>query len=131
MHYILESFFVGLYSLTIFWITNMLGCGLNMNVIAFITGFLKHFLGWFLQLHFYYCKKKWKCKKHIDNFVVLLVECFLEGVIFVLFYNLLHRQNIMSDARIFFSIGVILHILSENLGIHKQFCESRCYFKKN
>jgi len=125
MHYIFESFFVGLYSVTIFSITNMLGCGLNMNAIAFITGFLKHFLGWFLQLHFYYCKEKWKCEKHIDNFVVLLLECFLEGVVFVLLYNLLRSQN-MSYSQIFFSIGVILHILSENLGIHKQFCESRC-----
>ena len=101
MHYIFESFFVGLYSLTIFWITNMLGCGLNMNVIAFITGFLKHFLGWFLQLHFYYCKEKWKCKKHIDNFLVLLVECFLEGVIFVLFYRYAEIISIFQELPIF------------------------------
>lgn len=125
MHYIFESFFVGLYSLAIFWITNILGCKLDINIIAFATGFSKHFLGWLLQFHFYYCKEKWKCKKHIVNFSVLLAECFLEGVAFVLFYNLLYRQN-MSGTQIFFSIGVILHILSEKLGFHKQFCESRC-----
>ena len=125
MHYIFESFFVGLYSLAIFWITNILGFGLDINIIVFATGFLKHFLGWFLQLHYYYCKEKWNCEKHIVNFNVLLAECFLEGVVFVLFYNLLRRQN-MSDTQIFFSIGFILHILSENLGIHKQFCDSRC-----
>ena len=130
MHYIFESLIVGLYSLFIFLITtNTFIPKKNfMNAVAFFTGFLKHFLGWFLQVHFYYCNVKWKCKKQVVDLSVLFVECILEGCIFLVFYNIISRglKNQMSDNQIFFTIGVVLHILSENLGIHKTFCKSRC-----
>jgi hypothetical protein len=129
MHYIFESFFVGLYSSIIFLILNKI-IKVEINLLIFLTGFAKHFLGWLLQIHTYYCNYGYACKKQSktsSNYThMLLVECVLEGIVFVLFYNVIKRIHKMKTIYIIFIIGILLHILAEKLKIHSFFCEKRC-----
>ena len=129
MYYIFESFFVGLYSSIIFLILNKI-IKIEINLLIFLTGFAKHFLGWLLQIHTYYCKYGYACKKQSNtissNTHMLLVECILEGIVFVLFYNVIKRIHKMKTIYIIFIIGILLHILAEKLKIHSFFCEKRC-----
>lgn len=128
MYYIFESFLVGLYSSIIFFILNKT-IKVDTNVLVFLTGFAKHFLGWFLQIHTYYCKYGYACKKQSNSSKythMLLLECILEGIVFVLFYNLIKRMHKLKTIYIIFIIGILLHILAENLKIHSFFCKKRC-----
>ena len=52
MHYFFEAIAVGIYTTIIYLLLNILNIFNNNNyIIFFIVGFLKHFLGYFLQLH--------------------------------------------------------------------------------
>jgi hypothetical protein len=131
MYYIIESFFVGLYSSIIFLILNKI-IKVEINLLIFLTGFAKHFLGMFLQIHTYYCNYGYACKKQSTGLLsskythMLLVECILEGIVFVLFYNVIKRIYNLKTIYIIFIIGILLHILAEKLKIHSSFCEKRC-----
>ena len=131
MYYIFESFFVGLYSSIIFLILNKT-IKVDINLLIFLTGFAKHFLGWFLQIHTYYCNHGYACKKQSNTLLsskythMLLVECVLEGIVFVLFYNVIKKMHKFKTIYIIFIIGILLHILAENFKIHSFFCENRC-----
>ena len=131
MYYMLESFLVGLYSSIIFWIINKI-IKTDINLLIFLTGFAKHFFGWFLQIHTYYCKYGYSCKKQSNLFLsskythMLLVECVLEGFVFVLFYNVINKMHKMKTIYIIFVIGILLHLFAEKIGIHSFFCKNRC-----
>jgi hypothetical protein len=87
MHYILEAFLVGLYSLILCVITSFFID--NFYVLLFVTGIVKHFLGYLLNIHTFYCKQGYAClkmhkyfnkkndkkndKKNTDNNFVLLM----------------------------------------------------------
>lgn len=133
MYYIFESFLVGFYSSIIFFILNKTIKEVEINLLIFLTGFAKHFLGWFLQIHTYYCNYGYACKKQSSTSLLsskyshmLLVECVLEGIVFVIFYNVAKRIYKLKTIYIIFIIGILLHILAENLKIHSFFCEKRC-----
>jgi hypothetical protein len=76
----------------------------------FSLGFIKHFWGYLTGLHELYCNGP-------RNSVYILPESILEGVIFVLGFNLfrINTRNV-------FLFGVGIHLLFEWSGIHKMFC---------
>ena len=106
---LLQSVFVGIYSVSIFILLSKIG---YPNL--FLTGFIKHFLGYILGLQDIFCK----CL--IDYpFLSLMRDCSLEGILFLIF---LQGSNLFTK----FLFGFSLHIISEYLGIHKYFCKSYC-----
>jgi hypothetical protein len=136
MDYIFESFFVGTYSSIIFLIISRLIKTTNINTVIFVTGFMKHLLGYLLHIHSYYCNHGSACdrKSNTDSYttnpnpIVLLSECVLEGALFILFYKaftLLLTTN-GNTIYIIFATGFMLHILAEKLGVHKNFCKTKC-----
>jgi hypothetical protein len=138
MYYIFESLFVGLYSFILFFLISNLKFKLNLKLkftmLLFITGFIKHTLGYMLQLWKYFCNYGYTCKKlHIPNksYVakitpyMLLFESIIEGIVFVIIGSIisLFIKNKLYNV---FIIGLVLHILSSLLYIHSNFCISKC-----
>lgn len=111
---IYEAIIVGIYFEILFRIVT--GIVKNTSVFTlFVVGFLKHFLGYYLQLQSAYCYFHGKGKAHITyNFIN---ECILEGFVFTILYSLLPNA---------FIIGIFLHLISEYIGIHKVYIKYRC-----
>ena len=116
-----EALFVALYSLVLFSLINF--TGLNVSTCVFITGFLKHFLGYFLGIHGLYCNK-YNLKADSLKLHQLFVESVLEGLIFMGVYSLFKGLN--TDI-LLFMIGFVGHILSDLVGMHRFFLTHRCH----
>jgi len=160
VNYVIESIAVGLYSLFIFYIlsqTTTINSKTKATILLFTTGFLKHLLGNILQIHDYYCNNGSACsflqlrenqtESHIkyisqNTTATLILECIIEGIIFVILYNMIlyifnqqlakqgqqstHGTKQRNNMTIVFLIGFIMHVLSEKTGIHTYFCKTRC-----
>jgi hypothetical protein len=103
-----ESIFVGFYCYILYYL-------LNSYLPIFWIGFIKHFLGYYLGLQTLYCSRHGRKKSIITK--RFLIDCLYEGLGFsILFY-------ILKNA---FVVGVVFHLLSEYIGIHKLFIKYRC-----
>jgi hypothetical protein len=135
MYYLLESLFVGLYSLVIYLILKLFVLSSSSLYFYFTIGFVKHLFGYFTGIHNYYylygdaCQidKNKECEKgnKYNNTLNLFQESVLEGVWFMICIMIL-RPYFPSIATIVFLVGVATHILAENVGIHREFCKKRC-----
>ena len=137
MYYVFEAIFIGIYSCIIFIILSSSFIH-KYFLLLFLTGFFKHFFGYFLGLQTYYCNYGYACNKKnhetsyeihdkisTNNISILTVESVFEGIVFIIIgtiTNAFIKHKILS---VFF-VGFILHIISEILGIHSYFCENRC-----
>lgn len=137
---VIEGVIVGMFGLVIYVLFSKIK---NVHALYFIVGFLKHLLGYVIGLHSLYCKYGNACR--VGSYATsiysnhLLIECILEGVLFVCFrifivwvFTKLLNVKITRNANlvIIFSIGVCLHILFEVVYIHGMFCKYRCISNK-
>lgn len=131
MNYLFESFFVGVYCSLIYLLTSRIGIIHNFYLILFIDGFMKHFFAYFLGIHDYFCNTS--CNKNKKNgemrtttdFKRLTIESIIEGFMFICLGSIL-SMFLPFNVWLFFVMGVLLHIISENVGIHRYFCTNRC-----
>lgn len=109
----------------------------NVFVFLFVLGFLKHFMGYYLGLHTYYCKNpdstgylqnkttSIQCIDSIPFTSKLFMASIFEGLLFIgmgwLFFDVLRASN--HPALSIFFIGVLLHIFSDIVGGHRYFCQ--------
>lgn len=140
MHYLLESIFVGIYTLLVYLLIYAIIPLKNMQILFFTVGFFKHLLGYYLHLHNYYCNYGDACqsvdsnsesKKTYENsfeylFEYLFYDSVLEGGVFLLVSIFINE----SSPYTFFMTGFLLHLLFELLGVHKHFCKEKCDRKK-
>lgn len=92
-----------------------------------MLGFFKHFLGYFLFIHKYYCKYGYSCsliKKFNNintNIKLLLFDSLLEGFLFLIVFIPLNQtfKNV-------FIVGISFHLIAEYLQIHQSFCKKYC-----
>jgi hypothetical protein len=146
MNSILEAFFVGLYSAKIALVLYLFDLKKNIYLFFFLTGFLKHFLGYYLGLQSYYCNKGNACirvlengkqeeerksykTKHMESFPMIL-ESILEGWAYVSLGVLLSKVFAKREIISCFLIGFVLHVLFEIMGLHETFCKMRCEEKR-
>lgn len=127
MNYIFESMFVGLYSCIIYvLIHNFVN---NAFVLFFVTGFIKHLLGYLLNIHSLYCKYGYACKQYTKTTAIysnyLVPESIGEGILYLLFGIILGKL-ILNKVVVVFIIGFLLHLMFEILPIHRLFCKKRC-----
>jgi hypothetical protein len=117
----------------------------NLYVLFFVTGFIKHFLSFFIGIQSYYCNYGNACRKIRDGQVQdqlprrelrakytcntstsrLFLDSIGEGFFTVLFgicLSVFIKRRIV----LFFFIGVFFHLLFEFLGIHRRFCLEQC-----
>ena len=95
---LIEAPLVGLYALLFYYIS-----GRNL----FITGFLKHFMGYYLGIHSLYCRRKMTTKN-------LLRDSILEGLVFYLIHPNTPMNVVLT--------GSVLHLGAEVTGMHSKFC---------
>ena len=132
MNYIFESVLVGLYTCLIYMIFSPFIK--NLYLLLLVVGFFKHFLGSGFGIHTWYCNNGEACLKVLSqdqnysaNTLYLIRESIYESLMFLFLGVILNYK--LTNLYLFFSIGVILHIISEKLGIHKTFCQKTCYVK--
>jgi hypothetical protein len=133
----LESIFVGFYTVFIYILLNFLFFdNNNIPLQIFITGFMKHLLGYFTGIQTYYCKYGYACinnkykssnisSKAIASSNYLLLSSILEGICFIIVYYIIYHF-IKKSIFIYFLIGFFLHIFADVFGIHKLFCKYLC-----
>jgi len=128
MNYLLESFFIGIYCSAIYLALSSSGITNNIYLMLFIIGFMKHFFGYFLKIHDYYCKYcrgdniKRRAKR---NDMLLAGESVLEGIVFIILGSFL-SIFLKSTVLLYFILGSGIHIISEKIGLHVYFCKERC-----
>ena len=103
----------------------------NLYLLLLVVGFFKHFLGSGFGIHTWYCNNGEACLKVLSqdqnysaNTLYLIRESIYESLMFLFLGVILNYK--LTNLYLFFSIGVILHIISEKLGIHKTFCKKTC-----
>lgn len=134
MNYIFESILVGIYTCFIYLLFSPFIK--NFYLLLLVCGFFKHFLGSSFGLWTWYCNNGEACVKVLSqdlaeqkyyeaNTLYLIRESIYEAFIFLL-VGIIIRLFIPKGIYLFFIMGLLLHIGSENIGIHKSFCRSRC-----
>jgi len=135
MHYIFEAIFVGIYSGVIAIILSFVLH--NYYYLLFLTGFIKHVGGYYLNIHTYYCNHGDACMRmrngnNNNNVLIsknkptqLIFESIIEGIAYVVggFICSFLISNMYVSV---FIVGIAMHILAELLGIHRFFCKNRC-----
>lgn len=145
MNYILEAILVGTYTCFIYLLFSPFIK--NFYYLLLVVGFFKHFLGSSLQIHDWYCNNGETCLKVLSqdqtyeaNTIYLLRDSLLEAMLFLvvgfilstyLFCYSFLKSKELTNSVLFFTIGFILHIISEKLLVHKYFCKTTCNIETN
>jgi len=95
---LIEAPLVGLYALLMYYVS-----GRNL----FITGFLKHFMGYYFGIHSLYCQRKMTNRD-------LLRDSIIEGLVFYVIHPNTPMNVVLT--------GSVLHIGAEVTGLHSRFC---------
>ena len=127
MHYIYESIIVGIYSCIIYALLSPLLYKINILLLFFVVGFIKHVLGYYLLIHQYYCKYKYNVIKNYNKSII--IESILVGSLFIIvgYIVSLYLKNMVLNV---FIIGVLLHIMFEISGMHTKFCHNNTILNK-
>lgn len=127
MNLLLEAIFVGIYSCILY-----IGLSYfisNLFYTFLITGFIKHFLGYYLGIQSVYCKI------HVDPTVFaipyqLILLSFLEAGLYLIvgtsISSLVSIHTFFAKYGLFFGIGFLLHFFAKNAGIHAFFLKNVC-----
>jgi O-antigen ligase len=129
MDYIIESLLVGIYNVILYLFFSLFIK--NLYILLLVVGFSKHFLGNILGIQTWYCNNGAQCLKslprgetYVANSIHLLRTSFGEAFAHLILGFIL--RDVLTKIYLFFSIGVILHISAEQLGIHNTFCRQSC-----
>ena len=127
-----EAIAVGVYNLMLYIFFSHIFRIKNLTILLLVVGFSKHFLGYAIGIHTWYCNHGAACLRtnNIYNkysatafqlYRSSILEALAELVIGILLSIILTNRYAL-----FFTIGFLLHIVAEYAGIHKQFCRSNC-----
>jgi hypothetical protein len=123
----IESLLVGLYTFIIFLFVRRLNFFTNPYILILITGFCKHFFGYWLNIWTFYCKICLDSRKAYANIKLqdLLVEAVKESILFLVVGCLF--VNKIQIGWLFFLIGFNLHLFFDyGTNIHRDFCANKC-----
>ena len=134
---IMEAILVGIYTCFIYLIFSPFIK--NFYFLLLVSGFFKHFLSSSFGIWTWYCNNGEACIKALSqdqyyqsNTTYLLRESIYESILFLIFgiiltnFTKLNNSTKLNNIYIFLIIGIILHLISENIGIHTQFCKQTC-----
>lgn len=129
MNYIFEAILVGLYTSFLYLLFSPFVK--NLFLLLLVIGFFKHFLGSSFGIHTWYCNNGETCKNVLSqdqtytaNTLYLIRDSIYESFIFLIFGYILSFK--LTKLYLFFTVGFILHIISEKLLVHKYFCIKTC-----
>lgn len=155
MSLLMEALLVGLYTTFIgYCVQIFMNTTTSAYFYLFIVGFFKHFMGYFLYIHDYYCnvcnKKNMNMNMKNNHFFThvyisnsslleLIIESCVEGIIFIILglfvisvgVLMLNNNNNKNKWIFLFLFGFLLHYISDVFGIHELFCKYRCVKSNN
>ena len=119
---LLETVFIGLYSLVLYSILQFV-IKKPFIYVLFILGVMKHALGYFTGLQTLYCQ----LYNGPDEVARLPTgsDVFIEGLFYIAIGGFLTRF-IRNPYIISFMTGAGLHLMAEAIGIHALFLRTRC-----
>jgi hypothetical protein len=130
MNYIIEAIFVGIYTIFIYLLFSPFFK--NFYFLLLVCGFFKHFFGSSFGLWTWYCNNGYACSKVLNqeqyyesNTLYLLRHSIYEAFIFLIIGTIL-KFIIPKCIYLFLVMGIILHLGSEHIGVHKIFCMNSC-----
>jgi len=132
MNYIFEYIFVGYFSVAIFLLVHLFID--NIYLTLFITGFAKHQIAHWSNIHRYFCNYGEAClnnksvykstnRKLNTGSIYESIAYFILGSILFYFINPHQLTNLCF---IYFIIGILLHYFSEKIGFQNEFCNHSC-----
>lgn len=134
MNYMLEAVLVGIYTSFIYLFFSPFIK--NFYLLLLVVGFFKHFLGSSFQLHTWYCNNGEACLKVLNqdqnyeaNTIYLIRDSLLDSLLFLVVGVILSDK--LTNINLYFTIGLILHIISEKLLVHTYFCKTTCNIETN
>jgi hypothetical protein len=150
---LIEAIAVGIYTVIIGTLVSF--TTKDRYLLFFLTGFLKHALGYFFHIQDYYCQYGVACHRN-DNMndntndntnnntndntnnnnakvkpislFVLFLECIGEGLLFILFSFFFQTLPLPFTM---FLIGLFMHLFFEIAGLHTLFCKYKCQKNQN
>ena len=128
----LEAFFVGCYSLFVYVFYSCIFSPLLTFASFFCIGFIKHFFGYVLGIHTFYCNhklEKLERNKNGDKIATskqLFLFSVMEGFIYAIVGQILLPYTRKQPLLLFFILGASLHLLSEIIGVHSFFIQNNC-----
>ena len=115
-----EQLFVGVYTMIVYQVCTLFG--LQFYPLLFITGFIKHLIGYYSGIQSFYCKIN-GAGKVVQNQIVL--SSILEGFYFLL-YGFLLAQLGITKSTVPLVLAFTIHLTSEILGLHGRFIRDNC-----
>lgn len=139
-NYIVEALLVAIYTATLYTFITTIFPKLSFPIVLAICGFCKHFFASYLGLWYLYCnfgqacmqvaKQRSSNQPFTSNNNNIIRDSVVEAFAFVALGLILYRF-IENKLYIIAIIGFTLHILSEWLSIHTNFCITNCELIKN
>jgi hypothetical protein len=131
MHFILEAFFVGIFSAIIYILCSPFIS--NFFILLLVVGAIKHLAGNVLGIQSYYCSHGYACKKVNNEYKLykvnnryLFAEAFAEAGVYVIIGTILRTMIKTNMVSLYVLIGIVAHIFSEVTPIHTMFCKYNC-----
>jgi len=126
MNYLIESVFVGSFTLILYGIIQWVlenTIMLPFSIILFIVGILKHSLGYATGIQSAYCRMY--NKKKVKAIAPTNIELIIEGISFIVVGKIL-SWFVSNKYIIVFMTGAGIHIMAEAMGLHRYFLKERC-----
>ena len=120
---IAEGLFIGFYNIIIYFFIHLFTN--NLIIQLFLTGFFKHYLGYFTGIQDYYCKINKNNQNYSSKPTNIILESLLEGFLFI-YIGFLISLLIKNRYLLFFILGFFIHIIAEFFGIHYLFLLYNC-----
>jgi hypothetical protein len=132
MNYIIEALLVGIYTVIIYLFFSLFIK--NLYGLLLVVGFFKHLLGYYINIHSWYCNNGEACVKVLNHDYIyqasslhLIRDSLYDSFVFLIIgFILYYKLTNVNKYALFFTIGVLLHIMSEHLLVHKYFCKTTC-----
>lgn len=142
---LVEAIAVGIYTVIIGTLVSFTTN--QSSLFFFLTGFLKHGIGYWFHIEDYYCQYGVACRRNENtnnakvqpakvqpakvnpakvkpiSLFVLLLECIGEGLLFILFSFFF--QTLPLPIALFL-VGFFMHLFFEITGLHHLFCKYKC-----
>jgi len=118
---LIEAIFIGFLNIIIYYLFSFID---KLVIQLFTVGFIKHLISYFIGIQDYYCKI-YKGEGYQSKPANIIVECLLEGLLFI-YIGLLLSKIIQYRYLLFFLLGFFIHIISDFYGIHSLFLIYNC-----
>ena len=124
MEVLVEQLAVGVYTTAVYLVCSLFG--LPTYPTLFITGFFKHFIGYYSGIQSEYCKKYGSSGAVPVSLAWITSDSVYEGLKYFLLYGFVLAQLGVPNKFVPFAVAFTVHIFAEVTGAHSDFIRNSC-----